>query len=1366
VSSAWRPYVPDEVIRALLETPGKIPVGLATRSDAVVLFGDIAGFTPMSEALAKVGRYGDEELSQILNDYFGCMVEQAVAYGGSVVRLTGDALTALFPYDHSSRALVARRSVQCALDMQAAMAAFQALDTEAGVFRLAMRAGLAMGPVLGMIVGEPTVRLEYVIAGRTIDRAAAAEQRAATGQVVVDRGLLEADGGLDAVELGGGAHLVRRVERPVDTVPARPPDAVGDAITSRLAPFLHPAIAERLRTGRRGLVNEHRQVTVAFVGFPDLPEDAAEGATSPQTYLTAAVRVIDRYGGHLNQVDTGDKGSLLMLMFGAPVAHEDDEERAVHCCLELLRLPGGPFRVGITTGLVFCGEIGSNLRRYYTVVGDSVNLAARLLQAAQPGQLLIDGPTFQRVEAGAVGERLQPIIVKGKAGPVNAWAVRAARERPGLQLLEPQPSGRLVGRDAEIGTIHAVARRALAGRGQVLSLSGDAGIGKSRLVAEAVAVGERLGFAIHGGACRSYGTTTGYVVWRPIVRGLLAVDPALPSEEQRAQIDNRMGAYGPDWAVRAPLLAPVLGLPMPDSNLTRSLDPRTRAELLRSLLLDLVRRRAATGPLLLALEDCHWIDAPSAALLAFLARNAADLPVLMIVAARYEAAGPMAVAQLASLTHCTELQLRDLPTAATERLAAERLRASYGKELEVPAEVVRNIAERSGGNPFHVEELVAFLHARGVDLRDPRQFVGLQLPGSLHTLVLARLDQLSEGEQATVKVASVIGRVFRARWLWGSYSQVGSPEDVARHLKHLDALGITPLHSTVPEAEYGFKHAIIQEVAYDSLTFGMRQTLHEAVGAFIERTYAGRLDQYVDVLAYHYGRTRNEDKQRVWFRAAGDAAKAGYANEAAVEHFERLLPLLAADQTGDVLLELGAVWHLVGRWTGAEQAYRRAMEVAEGRVDRPLLAASKRELGILLMRTRSYPEGLTWLTEAAGELERLGDLGGLATALDRLAFAAIQQGAYADADAAANRHLAIATRAEDRREASGALHNLGLIAWDTGRRDAALTLLRNALTAAAEAGDERGRGRIASDLATLHAEGGHHGDAVDYVRQALSIAQRIGDLWVVAVCIANAAELHLDRGEYALAARSCAHGLSVALELRDWVLITQGVGRFAAIAAAIGEQERAEKLYARAVALARSSGDSIALYAYLHQQAKLLAAAGRLEEAERTNQEILEATASADARTRLRAELLSIRLRVALGRLNPGAALARLEEMVAAAAEAGEQAAIWDAIWQVDPTREDARERAADLYRAHYEQAQTVECREAYERLTGIELPPGQPLPSPLEPLADGRAELDADALLRKVDEAARELEGTASSPNRPSDQAAGQDARVGSVDS
>lgn len=1330
MSSALRPFVPDQAVRVLQDHPDEMPVAVTTRLHAVVLFTDISGFTAMSEALARVGRYGAEELGRILNLYFDQMIRRAVAYGGTVAHLAGDAMTVLFVCDDPPAPSVTRRAVHAALDMQVAMAGFEAVETSAGVFRLGMRAGVAAGPVLGTIVGDPAVRLEYVIAGPATDRAAAMEQLAATGQVVVDAAL--ADDEVEGVDLDAGARLATRVRRPPPARPADPSAEVTGATAARLAPFLHPAIAERLQAGRRDLVNEHRPVTVAFVSFPQRT-DEADDVTRMQAYVSAAVGVIDRYGGHLNQVDTGDKGNMLMLCFGTPVAHEDDEERAVRCCLELLGLPGGRFRAGVTTGLVFCGVIGSDHRRYYTVVGLTVNLAARLLQAAQPGQVLIDAPTFRRVQDSAVSERLEPVTVKGKRGPMSVWAVRAAREHRELRLLEPPVTGRLVGRDAELATIDAHARQARAGRGRVLTISGAAGIGKSRLVTETVAIAERLGFAVHGGACSFQGVAAAFGVWRPILRGLLGVDGDASVDDQREQLLDRMGALGPDWTERAPLLGPVLRISVPESGLTRPLDPQARADLLQSLAVSLVRRRSAQRPLLLVLEDCHWIDPSSMALLEAVARDITDVPVLIAVAARREVSTPSPVTSLEALQHHTGIELRDLTTEATEALAETRLRASYGDDADVPADVVATVAARAGGNPFHVEQLAAYLHARHVDLRDARQLAAVNVPNTLQRLVLARLDQLTEGEKATIKVASVIGRVFRPPWLWGSYPPLGGPHEVARHLSRLDTLDLTPLKAVDAEQEYAFKHAIIQEVAYDSLPFGLRETLHEAVGGFIERTYADSLDRYVDVLAHHYGRTRNHDKQRVWFRAAGTAAKASYANETAIGHFERLLPLLPEGHTGGVLLELGEVWHLVGRWQDAHGAYRRALQLADRADDRALAAAAKRQLGTLLMRTSSYADGSRWLAEAVHELERLDDRAGLMAALDRLAFAAIQQGAYASAAAAAERHLAIATEAGDDAGASGALHNLGLVTWDAGRRDEALDLMHRAMEAAVAAGDDRGQARIANDLAAIHVERGAHADTLEYLGRAVSIAQRIGDQWMVALCTGNASELYLLQGDLDRARLYAARALDIAVRHGDRVHVTFGIGRFAAIAAAGGELEEAVRLYDRGVALARSLDDSFTLHEYLHQCAKVLADMGRLGDAEQLNEEVRAATADADAHMWLQAELLSIRLRVALGGLDRSDATTQLEALAERSTETGERAAILATLVQVDPGASTARARAAALYRDCYEQAPTVESRTAYARLTGTQLPVGPALPVLLDAMEE-RTDVDVRALLEKVD--------------------------------
>jgi class 3 adenylate cyclase/tetratricopeptide (TPR) repeat protein len=1342
LSSAWRSFVPDYVVRTLLRQPDAIPLASGERADAVALFIDVAGFTPMSEALTRSGAFGTEALTRILNGWFDTMVGLVSRYGGEVAEFAGDALTAVFRYDTGTRRATERRAVRCAGAMQSEMAHFQTITTRAGTFELAMKAGLAAGPLLVTIMGDPAVRLVYVLAGPALDRAALAERHARRGEVVVDRGLLE--GGLDAevLERRGSWSVVGDVRGEAAPAPPARPDAVDEATARRLAPFLHPAIAERLRSGRRDFVNEHRKVTVAFVGVPELTLDDPRSLAALQRFLAEAARVIDRYGGHLRQVATGDKGSLLVAGFGAPVSHEDDEERAVHCCLELLRLPGGPFRAGVTTGSVYCGEVGSSRRREYAVIGDSVNLASRMLQAAQPGQLLIDRPTHERVRDSTVHDELAPISVKGKSGPIDVWTVHAVRDRPGgVQRAAATPAA-LVGRDGEVARIRALMGRTLDGQGQVVCLAGQAGIGKSRLGAEVIRMGEGLGFASYAGACRSHGTTTSYLVWRSIWSDLLELDTSLPIAKQAAQLTRRIARRDGGSGQRAPLLGPVVSLAMPDSELTATLDPQERDELLRSLLLECLRSRAATAPLLLVLEDCHWIDPASYALLEFLGQHVADQPVLLLVIARRPVGDPSPLASLSRLPRFTELRLGELAGADAERLVSLRLRQRYGPGMVAAPEVVRHITERGEGNPFYLEELVNYLHSQDIDPRDPRALASLELPDGLQRLVMARIDQLSEGEKATIKVASVIGRRCRARWIAESYPPAGRPEEIASHLERLGELDLMPLRTPAPEPEYQFKHAITQEVAYQSLTFQLREALHERVGLFIERTYPDRLTQYVDMLAHHYGRTRRVDKQRTWFRAAGDAAKAAFANEAAVSYYERLLPLQPEDQTGEVLVALGGIWHLTGRWTEAEQTFRRAMEVASRTGRHDVLAASQRDLGDLLMYTQSYAEAVGWLTRAADEFERLGDRQGLSRTLDCITFAHYRQGQYDQALAVAGRHLEMATEAGDLAGVSIALNYTGLVRLNTGQTAAALALLQEALDTAAEAGDRRCLLYAAGNLGLAHWRYGDHMQAVACYHQALSVAEEMGDRRIAGIYIGNLGAVYRDQGNHAQATRCFVHALRIAVELGDWAGIADQVACLAATAAAEAQDQEAERLFAKAIGLARLLDAPYFLSDALHELAKLRLGQGRLEEAERLNEEALEVADRSNERdVQVRARLLSLQLQVTRGRIGLDTAIDELRALEGPWVEPHERAALLEALWQLDPGQEEARATAARLYQALYEQAPSIRYRKAYARLTGVTLPPGPPLP----PLPDALGEEmgDVDALLRRVDEASMQLEAT-----------------------
>src|SRR6266508_3505135 len=529
---AFRPYVPDYTPR-LLAGGGAPP--FVRRAEAAVLIADVAGFTPMSASLAAAGPYGAEELSDLLNAVFDRVTILVGGYGGTVAKFAGDAVTAVFP---AGRGLpvAARRAVQCALDLQAAMGEFRAVATRAGPFTLAMRAGVGAGSALLAVLGDQAIRLEHLVAGEALDRAAAAARRSGPGEVAVD-GALAASLGVEVAERRGPAAVVAALARRQPRPARRGPVALDPHEDERLAAFLHPAIAERVRRGQAGLVNEHRTVTMAFIGFPELA--------------------------------------------------------------------GDPFRMGVTTGVVWCGEVGSGARREYAVVGDSVNLAARLMEAAAPGQLLIDRPTWERASGAAVGRRL-PVTVKGRSGTVDVWAVEGMRDRADPPDRAAPPA--LVNRRVELARLEAAVRRLAAGRGGVIGLLGEPGISKSRLAAETVALAGELGVGVWGGACRSLGTARSYLVWRSVWHGLLGLDRAQSLDEQRAALFARLGE-------RAPLLAPVLNLPLPDTRLTARLDPPTRAELLRSLLLDLLREQAAAAPVLLVLEDCHWMDGPSRALL-------------------------------------------------------------------------------------------------------------------------------------------------------------------------------------------------------------------------------------------------------------------------------------------------------------------------------------------------------------------------------------------------------------------------------------------------------------------------------------------------------------------------------------------------------------------------------------------------------------------------------------------------------------------------------------------------------------------------------------------------------------------------------
>lgn len=1326
MNSPWLSYVPYHVAEDIIANPEMSPIGRQRRFDVVALFADVSGFTAISEALGKSGKAGTEELTGILNSYFSPMIALVESYGGIIGKFGGDAMTILFPYTSKNQKVVAQRAVQCALDMQARMGDYAAIQTSAGPYGLAMKAGLALGSVLCTSVGDLEIRTEYIIAGKVLDDCADAEHHATKGEVVIHDALLPFLSEIELVERREGFTCLSGLKKKASKAPLKKSQHVPDKAISVLESYLHPAIAQRVRTDQSGFINEHRKVTALFVRFSGFDYDSDPYvARKLQAYLSAVIRTVHRYDGYLNKVDMGDKGSKYIVLFGAPVAHEDDEERALRCALELRSLPGAEVRIGVNTGFVYCGQVGSDARQEYTVMGDVVNLSARLMQAAEPGQILTSQFTQRYVEGLFDWGDLTRMQFKGKSELIPVCAVLGIQQAARVVLHAPLFNLPMVGRKNELFIAESKIQHAIHGSGQIIGVTAEAGMGKSRLAAEIVRIAGIQGITGYAGECQSFGTNISYLVWHTIWRDFFGLDANASPADQIEALSNTLRSLDANFVQRLPLLAPALNLSIPDNALTASLEPKLRSEMLEALLLDCLRIKADRAPILLVLEDCHWIDPLSFGLLNAIARNIADLPVLMLVLYRPLQTHENLLEILRRSPHFTEIALTEFTPEEASHLIELKLAQFFGTTGDISSDLISRITDRAQGNPFYIEELLNLIHDRGIDPRDSQALEALELPDSLNSLIISRIDQLAESEKLTLKVASVIGRVFKANWIWGSSPDIGAAEDIKRQLVNLSSMELTLQEKPEPELEYLFKHVLTQEVAYESLAYATRQTLHEQIAHYIEQQYDD--SAYINLLAHHYGRSSNTDKQRHYFRLAGDRAKLTYANEAAIDYYQRLIPLLPEAEQPEIMRVLADVRELTGQWDTAEDLYRQALTLAEKYQVVREQAWCRSHLGHLLLYKASPADAQHWLERAREDFEQQRDHAGLSRTLKVLALTMLQQGQY---DAALDFAWKQRRINEERGNQIGISEANMNIAWayaDRGQLEEALVYLRDALEISQRANHIYGMITANSDMAGIFFSQGNYAASIHACLQAYTLATQIGYLDGAGLVALNMGELYRQEGEYANALTCYTWSLAIRHQIGNVLGLFITLGSLAILRTAQAEYDLATPLFQKALQLGRTLNNPYWICEFLQQFAAALMAQKHLEEATSHNNEALEMAAQIERReVQFEAQMLAIKLERLQGKIDLAEAVKRFTALVNDESPEPERAAAYYAAWEMDNTQTKLREQAAALYRALYETTPTVEFYRRYQTLTGETLSAPPPLPPLPESITHNLPDLDS----------------------------------------
>ena len=939
--------------------------------------------------------------------------------------------------------------------------------------------------------------------------------------------------------------------------------------------YLPMGVIEKLARAAEGPWGERRDVTVLFADLCDYT--ALSEAFDPElvygmlnAILDVLLKEIHRFGGVVNQF----RGDGLMATFGIPLAHENDPERAVRTALNMQNALLGlnremesqlgvtiKMRIGINHGEVIAGNVGSEDRMDFTIIGSNVNLAARLEQAAESGSVLVGQSVYQRTHRLFEFQAQSLLELKGIAEPVKSWLALGPKVQPasvrGLEGL----SARMIGRDKELTALRTAASDLMTGdAGRLILVTGEAGIGKSRLIAEFKASFASEPVTVLEGACQAHTATIAYSLFASLLENYLRL-PAAGAEARRAALDAWLIESFPRRASTIGLfIAHLLDLPMADDEAAALLylEPSQLQQQVFVAVRDLLLSEASQQATIVILEDLHWLDSASLELLIFLAPMIEQVPLILCGISR--PLSGQAVPRLKDLgatrlaTRFLLIELNPLSVNDTDALLTDL--------LAIPAfsDALRQaILDEAGGNPFFLEEFIRMLidegyialgegkeKGRWVAVRDV-DLETLRVPQTLQELVITRLDRQPMGPQHVLTCAAVLGQNFSAALLREVVDSVHRPA-LAAHLQYLHAYDFISPRAEVTGV-WAFKHVVIQEAVYASLLGETQREYHRRAGRGLESLYPDQLDEHLEQLAYHYSRSGLAAKAVPYLTKTAIRDARRYANDEALQHFDEALASLASlppasqpDFALKIALGRGDIYLLVGRYTDARAEYWRGLGVLHGGpLDSPtatISLAMKRKMGRCYERQGDYTQAMLWyeLAQAGAEDEECPSAEHsleMARLYNDVGWLHYLRNELDEAEQWLGKALQL-VEDTDRRQEIASIHNrMGGVWFRRGDLTIAAQEVAAAVALYEYMDDLQGMARGYGNLGVLAERQGQWAEAAGYFRRSLEVHERTG--WVQGATIAsgNLGVVYTNLGDISQAKHFLARSLQGALATAD-----------------------------------------------------------------------------------------------------------------------------------------------------------------------------------------------------------------------------------------
>ncbi len=854
--------------------------------NSALLFADISGFTSMSEKLARLGKEGSEEVNKIINRFFDPLIKIVYKWNGDIYRFGGDAFLAFFPEKNNGFS-ASECAIYAAQEIRGFVKKHSQTDTKVGKFRIKVHIGLAKGNVY-----LQDLENNFFLGGSVINNLMSMIDLAGPGEIVVSPEIKDE---LDNIifkqkEVVWQYVMTKKKVNAPKHISGMPMDKIEKKV-SELENYIPQWLLKRIeiKPSFDHKDGEHRKIAVVFLHFAgiDYDKNSQKIAEKMAKFYKVVSSIVERYDGWINAIDIYKDSERLLVVFGFPFAYEDDEKRAVLFAYEVLNhsdLKGLNLRAGINSGSVFAAPVGNQLRREYATLGDAVNLSARLGAKAENRTIVVSEPIFNKTFALFDYEFIGEKEYKGKKKKVKTYKLLKKKqvEKKALNRWLSE-SEKIIGREKEIIEIKKSINLCSNGKGQILCITGEPGIGKSRLVQEVIRLSEKEGLHILKGHCISYGSAFSYHPWIDILNEFFNILPEDSVKIKKEKIKKQIAVVDKKLVDWLPVIGELLGVPFSETFLTKYLDPKLKKQRVFDITFDLLKFIAQKKPLIVIIEDLHWADTATIELINYIGRNIENKSILLGLVYR-----PLKrKEEFIEKEWTTIITLKELSKEASLELVSNLLNLK-----EIPEDLKNIIVNKSQGNPFYIEELIKSLIEQGyiVEEKGTWQFKRdiriLQLPDSVEAVILSRIDRLDFQDRDVLQIASVLGREIDEFLLKGIYPEHSVLKNSLANLERFDLI---KQEKGRKQIKYFFKHILTQEVAYGTLSFARKIELHNRIGEFIEKELKERKEEFLGLLSYHFYQGENFDKSLLYSVEAGEKAKKVYANEEAIEFFTRAI---------------------------------------------------------------------------------------------------------------------------------------------------------------------------------------------------------------------------------------------------------------------------------------------------------------------------------------------------------------------------------------------------------------------------------------------------------------------------------------------